>query len=237
MSKKVWNKKYIFSLVFNEYFHIEFLSKLIAQLFSNYFQIQLISNEFPIWEYFKCSIDFKSINFKTISLLSTKMIKVTRTMDPRTAWAADRSVQVGARFFWFPLSWCGPFDVRSLNCIFGAWIPDLNSPICIKHRRWFIGCDISLVQGRSDLVRWFRKNTRNPNGPRLVIQVYIPHIWDRFNHVKFAWLWVRNHPVRFGCRKYDGARCNQKERLKKEVYAMNSREKMERKWEHQILFN
>ena len=25
--------------------------------------------------------------------------------------------------------------------------------------------------------------------------------------------------------------------LKKEVYAMNSREKMERKWEHQILFN
>ena len=215
MSKKVWNKKYIFSLVFNEYFHIEFLSKLIAQLFSNYFQIQLISNEFPIWEYFKCSIDFKSINFKTISLLSTKMIKVTRTMDPRTAWAADRSVQVGARFFWFPLSWCGPFDVRSLNYIFGAWIPDLNSPICIKHRRWFIGCDISLVQGRSDLVRWFRKNTRNPNGPRLVIQVYIPHIWDRFNHVKFAWLWVRNHPVRFGCRKYDGARCNQKERLKK----------------------
>ena len=171
MSKKVWNKKYILSLVFNEYFHIEFLSKLIAQLFSNYFQIQLISNEFPIWEYFKCSIDFKSINFKTISLLSTKMIKVTRTMDPRTAWAADRSVQVGARFFWFPLSWCGPFDVRSLNCIFGAWIPDLNSPICTKHhRRWFIGCGISLVyQGRSVLVRWSRENKRNPINPRLVI--------------------------------------------------------------------
>ena len=41
---------------------------------------------------------------------------------------------------------------------------------------------------------------------------------------------------RFGWRKFDGARCNQKD-FNIEENAMNSREKMKMKWEHRILFN
>ena len=42
----------IFHFLLNEQPHIEFLSKMIAQLFSYYFLIQLVSNEFRIFKNF-----------------------------------------------------------------------------------------------------------------------------------------------------------------------------------------